>query len=232
VTWIDALVCGGVILSFLAAKRLAVRLGNPPWASPVLVAALAVGGVLWATGVPVTHFEAATAPLRLALLPAIVALGAVIHRGRALIAAQPGPLFAAVAGGSVVGVGSAVALARLFDLSPLLVAGLATKTLTTPVAVAVAQRVGGPVPLAAALAVLTGVIGALLVPPLLRACRIRGSAVSGVAIGQSSHLVGTDWLTRHDARAATWSAVTMVLTGIAVALLLPLLWRTLMLPTP
>ena len=221
----QALACVLVVLTFLAARRLSAHLGNPPWASPVLVAALAVGGLLWAAGVPLGQFRAATAPLGWALGPALVGLGAVIWRGRALIAAQPGPLFVAVAGGTSVGVLSAVGLARALGLGPLLTAGLATKTLTTPFAVAIAEHSGGPVPLAAALAVLTGVIGAVIVPPLLRLARFKGSAVSGVAIGQAAHLVGTDWLTRRDARAAAWSSVTIVLAGILASLALPPLWR-------
>ena len=221
---VQLLVCSGVILLFLGSRALSARLGNPPWASPVLVAAAGVGGRLWLTGVPVREFEVAAAPLRLALLPAIVALGAVIHRGRRAIAAQPRALLVAVTGGTVVGVASAIGLSHALGLEPLLVAGLTTKTLTTPFAVAVATRVGGPVSLAAALAVLTGVIGALLVPPLLRAARVRGVAATGIAIGQSAHLVGTDMLTRRDAGAATWSAVTMVLSGVFAALVLPWLW--------
>ena len=222
---IQGLACAGVVLVFLGMRRLAVRLGNPPWASPVLGAALAIGALLWATGVPLATFRAATAPLGAALGPALVALAAVIWRGRALIAAQPVPLAVAVAGGTLTGVLSAAGLARACGLGPLLAAGLATKTLSTPFAVAIARQVGGPVPLAAALAVLTGVIGAILVPPLLTAARLRGSAVSGIATGLTSHLVGTDALTRRDARAAAWSSVTMVAAGALASLALPLAWR-------
>ena len=221
---VKTLVCGGVVLLFLAARALSARLGNPPWASPVLIAALAVGVLLWATAVPVADFETASAPLRAALGPAIVALGVFVHRGRAVIVAQPVPLLVAVIGGTTTGVISAVGLAHLVGLTPLLTQAVATKTLSTPFAVAVATSVGGPVPLAAALAVLTGVIGALLVPPLLRAVRVRGAAASGVAIGVAAHLVGTDWLTRRDPRAAGFSAVAMVLVGLLAAVALPLVW--------
>ncbi len=224
----SALTCVGVVAAFVVARRIAGSLGNPPWASPVLIAALGIALALRVGGVPVARFETLAQPLVWLLGSAIVALGAVVHRQRALIAAQPGPLFVAVLGGTAVGVASAVGLARAFGLAPLLTAGLATKTLTTPFAVAVATRTGGPVPLAAALAVLTGVVGAVLVPPLLRLVAVRGSAASGIAMGQAAHLVGTDWLTRRDARAAAWSSVTMVLAGLVAVLALPPLWRWLL----
>ncbi len=222
---VSAAVCLGVILAFLLARRLTGALGSPTLASPVLVAALGVAGLLWLADLPVAHFESLAQPLVMLLGPAIVGLAAVVHRQRALIAAQPGPLLVAVVGGTSVGIASAVGLAHACGLGPLLTAGLATKTLSTPFAVAVATRTGGAVPLAAALAVLTGVVGSVLVPLLLRAARVRGSAASGIAMGQAAHLVGTDWLTRRDARAAAWSSVTMVLAGVVAVLALPLLWQ-------
>lgn len=218
------LACGGVVLLFFIARTLAARLGNPPWASPVLIAAVAVAAGLWLAKVGFEDFEAATTPLRAALAPAIVALGALVHRGRALIAAQRRAVLVAVTGGTATGVLSAIGLAHVVGLNPLLTQAVATKTLSTPFAVAVATSAGGPVPLAAALAVLTGVIGALLVPPVLRAVGVRGAAASGTAIGVSAHLVGTDWLTRRDPRAAGFSAVAMVVAGVLAALCLPVLW--------
>ena len=220
-------VSAGIIVLFLACRHAAVRWRAPAWASPVLGAALLTGGLLWLAKVPVARFEDGAMPLRWALSPAIVALGGVVWRERGVVRAQAWPLGIAVAGGTAVGVGSALWLARMLGLGALLRAALATKTVSTPFAVAVAMRVGGPVPLAAALAVLTGVVGAVTVPPLLRCLGLRGAATTGIAIGVSSHLVGTDALGRHDRRAAAWSAVAMVLAGVLAALLLPLLWARL-----
>ncbi len=217
--------CAGIIAVFLLARRLSAAIGGPPWASPVLAAALAVALLLWLADVPVLVFEDYARPLRWALSPAIVALGAVVHRNRGVVRAQAGALCFAVAGGTTVGVLTAVGMAHALGLGPMLTAALATKTVSTPFAVAVAERVGGPVPLAAALAVLTGVVGAVTVPPLLVLLGIRGSATTGIAMGQSSHLVGTDALTRRDGRASAWSAVTMVLAGVLASVLLPLMWR-------
>jgi len=220
-----AATCGIVIALFLLARRAARAIGSPPWASPVLATALGVGGLLWAIGMPIAVFEEYARPLRWALSPALVALGAIVHRDRGIVRAQAWPLAVAVTGGTGIGVLTATAMARALNLGPLLTAALATKTVSTPFAVAIAERVSGPVPLAAALAVLTGVVGAVIVLPLLGLLGIRGAATTGIAMGQSAHLVGTDALTRRDPRAAAWSAVTMVLAGMLAAVLLPLAWR-------
>ncbi len=209
---------------FAGARALSVRLGNPPWASPVLVAALVLGLGLAVTGVPLARFEAAARPLRWLLGPALVALALVIHGNLALLKRAPGPVLLAVTGGGVTGVASAWGLARLLGLDRVLMMAVTTKTISTPFAVVVARMGGASVALAAAVAVLTGVIGALTVPWLFDRLGIRGQSARGLGLGVSSHLVGTDWWTRRDPAGGAFAALAMVLTGVIAALMLPVLW--------
>lgn len=216
--------CGGTLLAFALARRLSGRLGNPPWASPVLIGALFVAAVLAVCGVPVARFSAAAMPLRWLLGPALVALALIIDANRAALKADAFPVLVAVGGGMMVGVGSALGMARLLGLRDPLRAALATKTLSTPFGVAINSAIGGPVALAAAIAVLTGVIGALLVPPLFDRLRLTSTAGRALGLGTAAHIVGTDWLTRRDPRAGGLSALAMVLAGTLAALLLPPSW--------
>jgi putative effector of murein hydrolase len=229
---VSAAVCGAVLLVFAAARALSARLRHPPWASPVLVAALATALVLAglnAAGVtmPAARFQAAAAPLRWLLGPALVALAAVVDGNRALLRRSLLPMLVAIAGGTAVGVASAVGMARLFGLDRGLAMALATKSVSTPFAVVIAAAGGASVPLAAALVVLTGVIGALCVPLLLDRLRVTGAAARGLAIGVSSHIVGTDWLSRREPAAGSVSALAMVVSGVIAAVVLPLLWTAL-----
>ena len=217
---VTLLVAGG----FAGARALSVRLGNPPWASPVLVAALVMGLGLAVTGVPLARFEAAARPLRWLLGPALVALALVIQGNLALLKRAPAPVLFAVTGGAVTGVASAWGLARLLGLDRVLMMAVTTKTISTPFAIIVARMGDASVALAAAVAVLTGVIGALIVPWLFDRLRISGRAARGLGLGVSSHLVGTDWLTRRDPASGAFAALAMVLTGVIVALLLPFFW--------
>jgi putative effector of murein hydrolase len=220
--------CTLVLLGFAGARWLSARLGHPPWASPVLVTALAIIAGLAATGVPLASFEAATAPLRWLLGPALVALALVIDGNRSLLRAQAVPVLVAVVGGAFVGLGSAVALAHLLGIDGVLAAALVTKTVTTPFTVAIMTRVEGPVALAAALSVLTGVIGALLVPPAFARLKGIDPAARALGLGVSAHIVGTDWLTRRDVRSGGLAALAFVVTGLVAALVVPLAWRWLM----
>jgi putative effector of murein hydrolase len=222
---VDAILgCGGVLLVFAGARAVSARLGHPPWASPVLVTALAIIAGLAAARVPLGRFEAATAPLRWLLGPALVALALVIDGNRGLLRAQALPVLVAIGGGTLVGLGSAVALARVAGIDGVLRAALVTKTVTTPFTVAIIGHVDGPVALAAALSVLTGVVGALLVPPLLKRSR-GGDTAAALGLGVAAHIVGTDWLTRRDPRRGGLAALAFVVAGLLASAVVPLAWH-------
>jgi putative effector of murein hydrolase len=215
--------CLGTLALFAAARWLSGKLGHPPWASPVLVTALVLVLGFRAAGLPVAAYMAEAVPLRWLLGPALVALALVIEGNRSLLRAEPGPIAIAIIGGAIVGMGSAVGLARLAGIDGALLKALATKSVTAPFVVTLMKSVGGPVGLAAALSVTTGVIGALTIPPLFERLRI-GGAARGLGIGVAAHIVGTDWLTRRDPRAGGLAALALVLAGLAAAVLLPLVW--------
>ena len=215
--------CGGTLAGFAVARWLSGKLGHPPWASPVVVTALGVVLLLWLPGVPVQWYMGAVTPLRWMLGPALVALALVIEGNRSLLRAEPAPIAIAIIGGAMVGMASAIALARLAGLDGLLLHALATKSVTAPFVVALMKPLGGPVGLAAALSVTTGVIGALTIPPLFERLGVRGAGRS-LGIGVAAHIVGTDWLTRRDPRAGGLAALALVLAGLVAAVLLPLVW--------
>ena len=222
------LVSVGVIAAFLLARRLADRFGNSPLLSPVAMAAIFVAIVLAVTGTPVVRFVALASPLHWALGPAIVALGAVVHGNRVALRSQAVALGLAIAGGIVIGVGSSLLLARALGLGPELTAATLTRTLSTPFAILIQTRVGGPVSLAAAFAVVAGVAGAIVLPPLFALLRLRGAATTGIATGIASHLVGTDSVGRRDAKAGAFAGTAMVVAGVLASVVLPLLWRWLL----
>jgi putative effector of murein hydrolase/putative effector of murein hydrolase LrgA (UPF0299 family) len=213
-----------VVALFVAVARTSRRLALPAALSPVVVTAAAVGLVLIVSGTPVERFKDLSQPLRFLLGPAIVALGAVVHGNRRVLTAAARPLAVAIVAGAVTGVGSAVLLARALGLGPMLIAATATRTLSTPFAILVQTRVGGPVPLAAGIAVATGAIGAIVLPPLLALLGVRDRRVVGTAVGVAAHLVGADAVGRHDPVAGAFAGAGLVGTGVVIAVLIPPLW--------
>lgn len=216
--------CIAVLLAFAVARRLSRAARHATLANPILVAALIIWAGLGAAGIAPERFVAHTRPLRLALDVAIVAMGALLVQHRARLAANWRALALAIGGGSLAGILSAVALARLLELPRELAMALSAKSVTSPFAITLMDRLGGPAALAAGLVIATGIIGAALAPPLLDLIGVRSSAARGTATGMSAHIVGTESLLRRDPEAAAFSAATMVLAGLTTALMLPLLW--------
>ncbi len=121
------------------------------------------------------------------------------------------PIAAALAVGSVTAVVSAMGIAALFGLPRAVLVSLAPKSVTAAVAMAVSEKLGGEPALTAVLVIATGIIGAVMVTPLMNALRIRNYAARGFAVGLASHGIGT-------ARAFSVHPVAGVFAGLAMGL--------------
>jgi putative effector of murein hydrolase len=107
------------------------------------------------------------------------------------------------------------------DVTTLL--SLAPKSVTTPIAMGVAEEIGGVPPLTAVLVILTGIIGAVIAEPLLRSLRVTDRSAQGFAIGLASHGIGTARAFQMDEETGAFSGLGMGLNGILTALILPIL---------
>jgi putative effector of murein hydrolase len=218
-------VCLAVILGFAAMRRLSGRLGHPAWANPVLATALVVIALLAALAVPLAAFQRLAVPLGWVLGPAIVSLAAVADLARPLLAGRARAAVLAIIGGTLFGLALAFAMARLLGLEPLLVTALATKTISSPFLITILGRLDGPVAFAAALSVATGVVAAMLVPPLLTRLGVKDRDARALALGVSGHLVGSEYATRTDPERGGLAVIALVSAGLLAAVLLPLVWR-------
>jgi len=157
--------------------------------------------------------------------PAVVALGwplwqrreEVRKRGVALIVA-------AIVGGATAG-GSAVALAWLLDMPSEVVRSLASKSVTAPVAMGIAERVGGVPALAAVFAVVTGLVGALSAKYLFNVLGVDSWAVRGYALGTTSHGIGAARALQVHDDAGAYAGIALGLQVLLASLLIPLLFR-------
>ncbi|WP_416907780.1 MAG: LrgB family protein [Polymorphobacter sp.] len=221
-------VCGLVLLLFAALRTGAARLGNPAWANPIVLAALLLGSGVIASGMPVKTFEAASAPLRWMLGPAIVALALLVDRARPLLRGRGRAVLLAVLLGSAVGMASALAMAMALGLAPQLRAAVAVKSISGPFIYAILRSESGPVALAAALSVLTGTIGAVCLPPVYRLAGLEAErAARALGLGVSAHLVGSEYALRRDPEQGGLAIIGLVLAGLMASLVLPPVWRAL-----
>jgi len=216
----------GVAITLAAwegAKVVQRRAGGHPLANPVLVAIVTTLLVLALPRISYAQYATGADLLGLLLGPATVALAVPIHRQLPRIRAAALPLAAGLLCGCVTGIVSAVALTVALAGSPELAMSMAPKSTTAPVAIALAERLGGLPSLTAALTILTGILGAVVGPQVLTWLRIRGAAARGLAMGVASHGIGTARALSDDLETGAFSGLGMALNALTTAVVLPTL---------
>jgi predicted murein hydrolase (TIGR00659 family) len=210
----------GTVLVYAAALRLYRRAGHPA-ANPVLVAIAVVILLLLALGIDYETYDVGGRLIALFLGPAVVALGLPLHVQMGEILRRRRAILVAMLAGALVGILSGVLAAAALGGSRAVVLTLAPRSVTTPIALAIAERVGGIPPLAATLVIATGVLGAVIGPALLRLAGIRSRTAFGLAMGASAHGAGTARAIEEGAVEGATSGLAIGLMGVATAVLAP-----------
>ena len=194
-------------------------------ANPVLIAVLLVVGALSATGTDYpTYFEGAQF-VHFLLGPATVCLAVPLYRQIARVRRSALALGASILTGSLTAAGTAVGVGWAMGASRDALIALAPKSVTAPVAMGIAEQLGGLPSLTAVLVILTGIVGAMLGPALLTLIGVRDWAARGVAMGTASHGIGTARALDMREVAGAFAGLAMGLNALATALMLPLLAR-------
>lgn len=199
------------------------RCDRHPLVNPVLIAVALLSGLLIITDTDYgTYFEGAQF-VHFLLGPATVALAVPLYRQFAHVRRSAAALAVALVAGSLTAAGSAVMIAWMMDASRELLVSLAPKSATAPIAMAIAEDMGGLPTLTAVLVMLTGIIGAAFGTGILSLIRVRDPRVLGFALGLASHGIGTARAVQLGETAAAFSGLAMGLNGLATAVLLPLI---------
>lgn len=199
------------------------RSGQRAWANPVLIAIFMVSLFLWATGTPYRRYFEGAQFVHFLLGPATVALAVPLFAHWKRLRRMALPLVVALVAGSVTAALSAMAIAKVLGASPATVYSLAPKSVTTPIAMGVAEQIGGLPSLTAVLVILTGILGAIGFPSLFRLLGIRDQATQGFAVGVAAHGIGTARAFLVSEEMGAFAALAMGLNGMLTAFLLPLL---------
>lgn len=211
------------VAAYAAAHRLYSRTGELAVLNPVLVAVLLIVGVLRATDTSYsTYFEGAQF-VHFLLGPATVALAVPLYRQSRELRRQWLPITGALLAGSVTAVISAVGLGWLVGLDTATLLSLVPKSATTPVAMGIAEQVGGLPSMTAVLVILTGIVGAVAGLPVLTLLRIREAPARGLAMGVAAHGIGTARAFQDSEHAGAFSGLGMGLNAGLTAVLVPLL---------
>jgi predicted murein hydrolase (TIGR00659 family) len=210
---------------YVATSLLYERLDRAPWANPVLWSVVALALLLRATDTPYETYFSGAQFIHFLLGPAVVALAWPLWQRRAELRSRAGALLLAALTGGAAASGSAVGIGWALGLPREVIASLAPKSVTAPVAMGIAEQLGGIPALAAVFAVLTGLVGAITAKLLLDAARIRPPAVRGFALGTASHGVGAARALQVHPDAGAYAALALGLQVLLAALLMPFIAR-------
>ena len=210
------------LLAYQAAFAIYRRSGSHPLANPVLIAVAMLVAFLMATGTRYETYFAGAQFVHFLLGPATVALAIPLYTQIRRVRAMLLPVVVGLIVGSATAALSAVAVARLLDASLATQLSLAPKSVTTPIAMGVAERIGGIPSLTAVLVIITGILGAIGGRYVFNALRVRDPAIRGFAIGVASHGIGTARAFQVSEQSGAFAALAMGLNGALTALLLPL----------
>ncbi len=211
------------LLAYAIADRLSLAAKRHPLVNPVLIAVAALSAMLWASGTPyATYFEGAQF-VHFLLGPATVALAIPLHRNWPVVRRAIVPILAALGAGSLTAVISAVGIAWAFGAPYELLASLAPKSVTAAIAMGISEGLGGNPSLTAALVITTGVLGAIMVTPMMNAMGLTDYRARGFAAGVASHGIGTARAFQVDPVAGTFAGIALGLNGLITALIVPAL---------
>ncbi|MDZ4842345.1 MAG: LrgB family protein [Hyphomicrobium aestuarii] len=201
------------------------RGGLNPMLNPVMIAVILLVSVLTMTGTSYqTYFEGAQF-VHFLLGPATVALAVPLYRQLDAVKRSAAAVLASIAAGAATASITAVGVAYALGASRDTLVSLAPKSVTAPVAMGISEQLGGLPSLTAVLVMMTGILGAMLGPVIMNLMGIKNWAARGLAMGTTSHGIGTARAMQVNATAGAFAGLAMGINALATALLLPLVWR-------
>ncbi|PTM59335.1 LrgB family protein [Desmospora activa] len=191
--------------------------------SPVFTSTLLVIGGLWLTHTDYSTYRAANAPLDQLLGPAQVAMAVPLYKGWTMLKRHLSFILAGVSVGTITGMVIAVFAGKLLHLNNETILSLVPKSATTPIAMVASHSAGGIPELAAIFAVVTGILGLVLGPVLLRWMGVQCHLAKGLAMGTAGQMIGAARASQWGDASAAMGIVGMSLAALLIGLVTPLL---------
>ncbi|WP_430460620.1 LrgB family protein [Thalassolituus sp. LLYu03] len=209
------------IAAFIAGQQLYRRTGNNAFLPPILTGIALVVTTLELSGASYTTYMEGGQFLHLMLGPVVVMLAVPLYQYLHTMRRQWLRIALAVTLGSGTTVACAVVLTHIWIGDDAITRTMYAKSITTPVAVAISEQVHGISALASAFVIITGILGALVIPPLLKATRMDDPQTLGLTLGICAHAIGTSRAMELGPQQSAYAAMAMTLTATLHALVLP-----------
>ena len=215
----------GLAISFLA-YRIGVyvfkRVRNP-LLSPLVVSTAIVISVLVAFKVPVENYSAGGAMLSFMLGPSVIVLSVPLYRNFELLKSHYVAILAGIFAGTLASITSILLLSKLLGIDRAIIVSMIPKSVTTAIGLEISKELGGIVPITVVSIFVTGTLGAIMVPLVMKAARLKDPVAKGVAIGTAAHALGTAKAVEMGETEGAMSGLSIGIAGLITVVLAPIL---------
>ena len=212
------------IAAFWGALQINKRLQSVVFNSFILTVLILIGALLLAK-IPYDNYMTGNAPLNNLLGLSVVALALPLYEQLRQIAAYWKIILLITTVASLLSMLTGAGLALLFGASPEIVATVLPKSVTTPIAMAISQNIGGVPAVAAVGVVVAGLQGSVFGYLVLKKLNLKYSEAIGLSVGAVSHALGTVSCMEIEAKAGSYSSIALVLCGVISSILAPLVFN-------
>ncbi|MEF3312670.1 LrgB family protein [Paenibacillus sp. GYB004] len=203
---------GCTIAVYWAAKRLYKKYPKM-YMSPLLLTPVVLIGLLAISGASFQTYNEGGVWLSNMVEPATIALAVTMYKHIDLLKKHAFVIVVSVGCGALTGIVTSAGLARLFGLTSELIGSLTPRSATTPIAVSITGLIGGIPTIAAVATLITGLLGLVIGPPIVKWCGIRSSIAQGILFGTSAHSAGISRASEYGTAAGSIAGVAMLLTA-------------------
>ncbi|MCD6139478.1 MAG: CidB/LrgB family autolysis modulator [Thermococcus sp.] len=191
--------------------------------NPVLLSIITIALFLHITEIKYETYMESAQILSFLLGPAVVSLAIPLYKQREIIKAYSKQIFFGIIFGGVLAILSAFYVAKMLGGTSEVLLSIAPKSITTAIAIGVSEKIGGIPPLTAVLVILTGILGNAVGIEILNISKVKDKVARGLAMGVTSHGLGTARIILDDELSGAVSGLAMALNGIFTSLILPYL---------
>ncbi len=215
-----ATIAGAFILYQFSKKMYSMK--PSPFTMPIFLSTASIVIFLILTGIPYETFMIGGQWIDIFLGPIVVSLAVPLYREIYLIKKYAGAISIGIFAGSLTGVLTGIAGAKLFGFESWLIQSVAAKSVTAPIAISITDTAGGNVSLAAVFVMIAGVSGAMFGPVILKICRIQHPIARGLSFGTASHAIGTAKALENGKIEGAISVLSMTISAVFVSFLVPI----------
>ncbi|MDO5100955.1 MAG: LrgB family protein [Eubacteriales bacterium] len=197
------------------------------WLNPILFSTVAIIAILIAGKIPYQAYAKGGSMIHMLLTPATVCFAVPLYRQVQLLKRHFRAIMTAIVGGTVACLSLISVICLIFAIEQGISASVMPKSVTTAIAIGIAEENGGIAALAVASVIITGIMGVVLANGIFKLLKIKEPIARGLALGVSAHALGTSKALEMGEVEAAMSSLALIITGMLTVVAAPLVLQLL-----